>query len=290
MEPVIEWLNENELRGYPLLEGVYGSSIPENFLLDLTLNLRGNAQIFEAKLLNISRQNNQLHVSFTGDENTFIVTPGLIAKFPHYVRNSNGSLAVFGEGVNRVFADIAHGSQLTLNMPVEPATVFQFDGPWLGVSSLSATESYKSVSVTNAAKLPLELQTDISQTSLTGSIEFRAGFNYGVNFDRDRINMQASFGLGDQMSCVTEFVAPELKDCPDIISFINGVPPDKSGIWRFTAGTNIALFDGTSVKSQLDDNEVSPSITNINANTLFVGLTFLESDLCSPVQLLPTNN
>jgi hypothetical protein len=289
MESVSDWLNENELRAYPLIEGEYGNNLPDNFLLDLILKVETN-EIAQVKLLNVQKLSTTMLVTFTGAGNTFELDLIDDLIFPHYRRNPNGSLAVFGEGVLTLAALLNDGDVLSLNLTPEPATIYDFTGPWLGVSRIKLAEGFKSEEDLFTAKLPLEVENDFLNLSLTGEVVFTPGFNYGINFNGDLINMEASFGLGDQVSCVTEFVSPELKDCADIISFINGVPPDDNGIFRFIPGTNISVFEGTTVKTQLNDTNATPDILNINANTLFVGLTFLETDLCSPVQLLPTNN
>lgn len=288
MNSVIEWLNENELRAYPLQEGSHGVSLPENFLLDLILKVEASDEV-AAKLSKISKAADTLSVEFTGSGNVFELDL-LDHNFPMYVRNPNGSLAVFGEGVKTVEAALTAPGEQILDLPVEPATVFQFDGAWLGVSSLTVVEAFKSQAGTHTPTLPLEKEVVSSNLQLLGEVKFVPGFNYAIDFSEGLIGMQAGFGLGDPLSCDTEFMDPAQKDCTDIVSFINGVPPEDKGIFRFVTGDNISVFDGSTVKEQIDDHEASPPITDVNENTVFVGLTFLETDLCSPIQLLPTNN
>ena len=289
MESVNDWLNENELRAYPLIEGEYGNSLPENFLLDLILKVE-TSEVAQAKLLSVGKSEGVLSVIFTGAGNSFELVLDTVSHFPYYLRNLNGSLAVFGEGVLTLAETLNTGDARILNLTPEPATVYDFTGPWLGVSSVKLLEGFKSEEGKFSASLPLEVESEPLNLSLSGDIQFTPGFNYSINFSGNLINMEARFGLGDQLSCTTEFVASELKDCADIVSFINGVPPDDNGIFRIIPGTNISIFEGTAVKTQIDDTNADPDILNINSNTLFVGLTFLETDLCSPVQLLPTNN
>jgi hypothetical protein len=290
MDTVIEWLNENELRAYPLQEGTFSGATPENFLLDLCLKVDSSFDLTVVKLLTLTRGANSLTLNFTGAGNTFQIALTSPVASPLYIRNPNGSLAVFGDGVTYFGNTMQPGDVYTLNIPVEPSTVFQFDGAWLGVNSLVIATPYKTATPDTTALLPLQAESSLSNSTFIGEVEFTPGYNYKIDFTKDVINMRAAFGLGEQLSCLTEFVAPSLKDCTDIISYINGVPPNDKGIFKFSAGTNIALFAGNTVPSVLDDLTATPNILNINANTLFVGLTFLETDLCSPVQLLPTNN
>jgi hypothetical protein len=288
MDNVIDWLNENELRAYPLQEGSYGEALPENFLLDLILKTKAtDADV--AKLLKITKTGNSLVVEFSGENNTFELDLTDL-DFPKYLRNVNGSLAVFGDGVNTVAAGLTDPSEKILELPIEPSAIFEFDGAWLGVSSLSVLEGFKSETASHTPLLPLEKEVVSANLQLQGEINFVPGFNYAIDFSENVIGMEAGFGLGDPLSCSIEFISPELKDCADIVSFINGVPPEDKGIFRFVTGDNVTVFDGSAVKDQVNDYEASPVINNVNENTVFVGLTFLETDLCSPIQLLPTNN
>lgn len=297
MDNVIEWLNENELRDYPLVEGDKTDIIPENFLLDLTLVVNQNiSNLPEVRLETITVTPTGLTVEFYGEGNTFFVPRN--QSYPYYVRNPNGSLAVFGEGVE-TFLSLPVSEVIACDIRVEPSTVFKFDLAWLGVSSIGTNKNYESNQNSYVPVTPLVLNS-VGNYNLIDDVEFYPGYNYKINFDNGKINMAAGFKFGLAMDCTTEFIQGDLKDCDKIISYINGIPPDSNGRFRFTSGENIYIFSGTSVDEDLPDtnpkieelyyNNGKPQITRINPNSLFVGLTFLESDLCSPVQLLPTNN
>ena len=299
---IIDWLNENELRAYPLIEGKTISDIPDNTILDLQLVLDTNTSPAGAKLIDFTVGLYEVAINFTGS-NTFNLTYATESeggslndlKYPIYIRNDKGSLLVLGKGL----IDVAPYSTINCNVPVEPATVFQFGGAWLGVTSLSGNPKY--LSIANSIEPQLPLTKDLTSNSLIGDTQLDSGYNFRINFNNNLINLAVGFGYGLQMSCNTHFIEPSLLDCPDIVSYINGIPPDSAGVFRFTAGNNIFLFDGNSVKDPIYDANVTPELTTytdlsgkvhdgLNANTIFVGLTFLETDLCSPVQLLPTNN
>jgi hypothetical protein len=293
MDNVIEWLNENELRAYPLIEGKQLDIVPEDFLLDLMLVVNKSISDLSAvELLNIVKESGGITVEFT-DNNFFIP---IDTEYPFYTRNNNGSLAVFGEGVKN-YLDLSNTAVISCHIPVEPSTVFKFDGAWLGVSSLATYKNYQSIQNSYTPETPLNLSA-IGNYQLEGDVELYPGYNYKINFNNDKINMGAGFKLGIAMDCTTEFVERDLKDCDKIISYINGIAPDSSGVFRFTSGENIYIFNGDKVTSDIPDENPTvlalypnnPIVSKINKNTVFVGLTFLESDLCSPIQLLPTNN
>ena len=90
------------------------------------------------------------------------------------------------------------------------------------------------------------------------------------------------------MNCATSFIPEEYLDCTDIVSYINGVPPDSSGSFRLTAGSNINITKGAAIASDFYDpmTSVTHSETS-NAHTLFVGLNFQATDICAPVNLKP---
>jgi hypothetical protein len=298
---IVEWLNENELRAYPLIEGKTIAAIPDNTILDLQLVLDENTSPVGAELIDFTVGFYQVTINFTGNNSfSFSYTNGETGSlsdisYPLYLRNDKGSLLVLGKGL----MEVETYSTIVCNVPVEPATVYQFGGAWLGVTSLNSSPKY--LSIANSVEPELPLVVDETTNGVIGDVELDPGYNFRINFNNNLINMAAGFGYGLQMSCNTHFIDPSLLDCPDIVSYINGVPPDSSGVFRFTAGSNIYLFDGNSVADPIYDKNVTPELTTytdlsgkthdgLNANTLFVGLTFLETDLCSPVQLLPTNN
>jgi len=383
---VLEWLNENTLRAYPLIEGKTVSQIPDGAILDLSLNVRTSTNPATAKLTALVVNSTDITVIFTDNVFDYNYAANGVSgvdavKFPIYLRNTSGSLLVLGEDLKKV----ARNTVFNVNVPVEPAVVYQFGGAWNGVVSIAGNPNYtgggfkienlmnfqgqaavsqNSVSVglgnpawgtqikatpqnyeivfngglvapitgatgtpspgaqwtitglwpANSSGAPLTIRaknTDAlvpslplqaaASTGITGDIEFAPGYNYAINFNNNLINMTAGYRLGLQMDCTTRFLPDTYHDCGDIISYINGIPPDENGIFKFTAGSNIYLFDGNSVQQPIQDTNVTPTLSSytdisgnqqagLNNNTIFVGLTFLESDLCSPVQLLPTNN
>jgi hypothetical protein len=383
---IVQWLNENALRAYPLIEGKTVEQIPDGVILDLLLNISEGTDPATAKLTALVVNSTDITVIFTDNFFDYNYAEHGVSgidniTFPIYIRNASGSLVVLGEDLKK----ITRGTVFNVDVPVEPATVYQFSGAWNGVTSISGNPNYLSggfqianimnysgqpsvgyntVSVglgnpgwgpqiqanphsyeivfnggltadiatasgspypggrwtftgewpANSNGAPLTIRSkntdsfapflplqSVDGVGLTGDIEFVPGYNYAINFNNNAINMTVGYRLGLKMDCTTKFLQDKYLDCGDIVSYINGVPPDDSGVFKFTAGSNIYLFDGDSVQEPIQDTNLTPPLsvytdisgdkqTGLNNNTIFVGLTFLESDLCSPIQLLPTNN
>ena len=119
MEQVLDWLNENECRAYPLLDDgnnrtfklfddVYWT-IPDTFILDaqlIYLRDKLNAPVILKKIS--ASPNTGLKIVFGTQVNTiaeFNITAASLAsvEFPLYIRKSSGSLAVFGKGIVEFF-------------------------------------------------------------------------------------------------------------------------------------------------------------------------------------------
>jgi hypothetical protein len=207
MEQVIDWLNENELRSYPLMAFANKSTglssltnLPDNFLLDLQLITTQELGKSSVALTSIVRQDTptpQLTVTF-GTITSFIIPTDVLndpagAKYPYYVRNPDGCLAVFGPGATTLYAALATTKSLqSLNIQIEPALCIQFNGALLGVSSVSASpEKVGDVTNNNTSnrshpKLPL---VDVlTAAKLTGNVQLLEGYNFRVNINNSLID------------------------------------------------------------------------------------------------------
>jgi len=309
MEQVLDWLNENELRAYPLLDSAnktvtaYGSSwtLPDNFLLDLQLvtveplmaeitapsghTLQVSVPV---KLLSAtSNSTNTVTVTFGTATQTlaiFSLSHADAASYPAYVRNSQGCLAVFGEGVKDFLNNYTQDQVVSLNIPVEPSTVTQFSDAWLGVHTVSASPekiSKQQENVTQEPLLPLEDAPMVSV--LSGDVTFLEGYNFRVNIYNELIDLEISTSYGLKMNCTASFIPSRYLDCDELVSYINGIAPDASGNFKLNAGSNIVISSGKTLAS-FDDNYVESA----NTHSLFVGLSFQSTDLCAPVNLTPT--
>lgn len=308
MEQVLDWLNENELRAYPLLDGVSrnitlpGSvyTLPDNCLLDLQLRpalplSTGSSIPAPVYLKNILYTYNT-SVSFQfGTSTTTIATFVLstpTSDFPRYIRNSDGNLLVLGAGalellekLDSVYADSQPSVTLATVFYVEPSTCVPFEGAWLGVNSLGGSPEKATESGTYAPTLPLE--DKISTTRLEGDVKLLEGYNFRVNTSSGAIDLEIGKRYGLRMNCTTSFLPEECRDCDELVSYINGVPPDASGNFRLTAGSNISITSGETVAETFND-DVAGETEPANPHTIFVGLSFQSSALCAPVNITPS--
>lgn len=310
MEQVLDWLNENELRSFPLLNdanklfSLNGSSwlLPENFILDLQLTVKDSSLVTEGYdiipvvLSSIALiESGDVKIIFSGDEQIteFTISAPDSQTYPLYIRNPDGNLAVFGLGVLSFIAAAETASQLVTNIPVEPATCTQFNGVWLGVNSITSSPEKVSLSpllggISRAYEPILPLEDTETSTSLQGDVKFLEGYNFRVAIRESLIDLEIASGYGLLMNCSTSFIPEEYLDCSDIVSFINGVPPDSSGTFRLTAGSNINITKGAAISSDFYDPVSSVSrLETSNNHTLFVGLNFQATDICAPVNIIP---
>jgi hypothetical protein len=306
MEQVLDWLNENELRAYPLLDDssklllISGNpwSLPDNFILDLQLTVKTFSldSYVPVRLSSIERKSSgDLAVTFSASEQIaeFILSSPQTQSYPAYVRNSDGNLAVFGEGVLSFLTTVSTSAKITTNIPVEPSTCTQFNGAWFGVNSFTTSPekvSYNSLLVDEYRiyEPSLPLADTSTQTIVQGDIKFLEGYNFRVAIAEEKIDLEIGFGYGLRMNCSTSFIPEEYLNCGDIVSYINGVPPDDSGNFRLTAGSNINITKGTTISTDFYDPVSSLSHSEkSNEHTLFVGLNFQSTDICAPVNIIP---
>jgi hypothetical protein len=316
MEQVIDWLNENELRAYPLLDdpnkavvfdNVTTWIIPDNFILDLQLvatfslkeQLQLNQNLVEVsspvflKKIALLQGNSapELEILFgtsSQDIETFHVADIDSISYPYYSRTPGGCLLVLGEGVLDLLSNISIGSEALVNIPVEPSVCTQFNDAWLGVNSLRTRPEKVSKNPLTTDRqdrfepaLPIENSTTTHR--LNGDVKLLAGYNFRVGINDNLIDLQVGFGYGLVMNCNTSFIPSRYLDCDELVSYINGVPPDDNGNFRLNPGTNINITSGLALPT-FDDEFTEES----NANSLFIGLTFKATDLCAPVNLVPT--
>jgi hypothetical protein len=309
MEQVLDWLNENELRAYPLLDGVSknitlpGSvyMLPDSCILDLQLRLAiplsvGTAIPSPVYLKNIVYTYNTSLSFVFGTSTTTIATFVLntpTVEFPRYIRNSDGNLLVLGTGtaelldkLNSVYGETSPLVTLSTQFYVEPTTCIPFDGAWLGVSTIKGFPEKETETGTYAPVLPLE--DKITSTSLQGDVKLLEGYNFRINTSSGAIDLEIGKRHGLRMNCTTSFLPEECRDCHELVSYINGVPPDASGNFRLTAGTNISITSGETVDGTFNDN-VAGETEPANPHTIFVGLSFQSSDLCAPVNITPSS-
>lgn len=282
---VVDWLNENEDRAFPLLETGNKTAdtsyvLSDNVIVDALLNFSGGTITDTINLLTIVHSGGNVTFTFTGSGNVFTVADNITDYT--YVRNSNGSLLVVGPAVST----IPNGTHTFTGLGVEPALCIEMSGAWLGVSSIAVSPKYDTVDV-DSFRPVLPLSADTTTSPLVGDIIFAEGFDFGIKFSGQTIALNVGASQGIPLSCTDEFVSSEQKDCEDIISYINGIGPNSDGILTLFPGTDIDIFMLPSSSPFYD-----PYDTGVLANlhSLFVGFDFQETDLCAPVNIYPPNN
>jgi hypothetical protein len=298
MEQVIDWLNENEHRAYPLLDNYpkVGQAdgedvvIPENLLLDLQLitsiNLPTDSVVVLKKLRH-SVTNDDFTITF--GTSSQIITEFVVSNFsqhsyPVYVRNPDGCLGVFGPGLYELSLKTTAENDIAVNIPVEPSTCTQFNNAWLGVNELSALpEKATSLGTLNVTR-PLQKVDDADTHKLKGDITLAEGYNFYVNIAENLIDLAVGGDYGLKVSCDTYFLDEQYLDCDELVSYINGVPPDENGDFNLLAGTSISITTGSNISESFVDNfdEV------VNAHSVFVGMNFAPEDICAPLKLRPS--
>lgn len=297
MEHILNWLNENELRAYPLLDAYANPTFtiagenwvfPDNFILDLQLIIK-NFSLYADSVYNTVYLKNISYTSadgvtieFAGSDPNHTVTSFNIQEieetFPVYVRNEDGSLIVLGEGLLD-FVEACNNNSvfLEINIPVEPGTCIEYREAWEGVTKITATPEKESDSENSAVPLlPLEVVSTPSE--MQGDLVFSEGYNFNVAILNGLIDLLVSPSYGLAMDCSTHFIASEFLDCSSIVSYINGIPPDSSGNFRILSGGNIAITQGQALSTFSDTYS-----EQANENTLFVSFSFSKTDLCAPI-------
>jgi hypothetical protein len=295
MEQVLDWLNENENRAYPLLDTYNNKQyiinatlwkFPDDFIVDLKLVVSSfllSDQIIYLKTITLTSLGIEiLFGALDSNKNitTFNILFNEIQEFFTYKRNPDGCLAVFGKGLNSFIAACNNNTQtVEVNIPVEFSTCYEFRNAWLGVRQIT-TFPEKQTDATNYITPLLSenigLQNVNSSTILTGDVKFLEGYNFRVIIRNNLIDLEVIKGNGLKTNCSTHFISSEYLDCADIVSYINGIPPDEDGNFKILQGANIVLTPGKSIANFNDSyNEQA------NNNTLFVSMMISANNLCN---------
>ena len=157
MEQVIDWLNENEIRAYPLIDssnrtvslrGEANFTLPDNLLLDIQIKISGFSLLekdiaFTGLFYHRDTETVELYVSsYTltnpsdgSDLVVFSVPDVLTRDYPTYMRTMEGHLIVLGEGLKdyvaackqlpNTYGDVSSRIPLP-GIPLEPSVCIQF--------------------------------------------------------------------------------------------------------------------------------------------------------------------
>ena len=217
---IVDWLNENENRAYPLRETVArvvaGKSL-DNIILDASFCYTTLAQPTVTQLTQLVVTADTVTVTVT-DQPIFIFDKQ--GSFPQYVRNSEGSLLVLGQAV----LDIRVG-MYELAVLFEDCVSTEFRDAWKGVEQITFNSPVNSVNET-----------------IIGDIIFNEGYQMDIRITGTTIRLHADQDYGLPVGC-TNFFLPT-NDCSSIISSINSSEViNNPGIFNFTAGKNIRIIE-----------------------------------------------
>lgn len=285
---VIDFIEENQYRLYPftsdssLMYAINGNFLtqalmPNNAILDC--NIYVNNKFTNVLALNFIRRSG-FAFTITFDSVSFVIPDASAIVFPYYTpRAGNGSYVVLGEGI----LTLAQGVSGFSAARVLPSLIIEMSHAWKGVNEITTHPNYLSETTHHRALLPL--QESLVPIIATGDVTVYSGYNFEVYIQNQKLNLAALKGYGIPLDCSTSFLSPEFLDCGEIVSYINGVPPNKQGVFRFVAGENINIFDSPETEGVFKDTIDLDAGNNVNANshTFFVGLTFGKTDICAPI-------
>lgn len=252
---IVEWLNENEQRAYPLLTDSPNEVTSNDVSLSLhKLILDANLVYIEddlpdqVKLERIESDGTAVTLFISGEFSVpFIIDDVLNADYPAYIRNAQGSLLVLGEEL-KTCVTAANPSLELSGVVFEPSVASEFRGRLRGVTSL----------VINGA-------------TLVGAIELVEGVQTGIEFrHEDTLFLSAGPNEGLPLDCRNFFENELVYDCGDVVSWINGArSAENGGKLTLKAGRNIKIFE---------DRESSK---------IYIGLDFDSEDICEIPNLPP---
>lgn len=236
---VIEWLQENSYRAYPLQEGSANVVQLGNHTIDVYA-LIVDANLAFANLpstvtldkIVLTSGSISLYVS-----NQTVFTTSYASENNYYVRNSYGSLLVLnGAVLNRLTGS---GFVKLSNIEFEPSVCYETGGVYEGVSSIDFTGGISAQNWTNG------YQFSVVPTGQT--IQLEVGRNTGVILP-----------CGDYLSA-------ELSDkllCGQVLHSINGATPTTNGgTIKIEAGEHVKIFNDP------------------QRNAIYIGLDFVANDI-----------
>lgn len=211
---VIDWLNENSLRAYPLKEAISrvsgGYTLDDGVILDAQFVYASIPD--EVYLTQIEADSLNVTFTITGLP-VFIISR--TAVFPAYIRTSSGNLLVVGAST----ATIPEGIYTFSNVAFEYSVSHDFGGGWLGVESLSFNGS----------------------GVIDGDVIFEEGYQFGIRVNTPNITLSCGAGYGKPISCNTFGTLDD--DCNTIVSFVNGIGPDGKKVLHFRNGGGIVILE-----------------------------------------------
>ena len=265
---VLEWLEENQYRAYPLkAEGSRGFQINlslDALILDAQLQFHGTAENRQlpaaVRLETITVSGSQLSITVTNQPTFSFNRTGAV--YPVYLRNSNNSLLV----ISAVAADINANAAFT-DAVFEDCCCVPFFGLNAGVTSLTLQRSGDSLAAGDR-------RSSLSTATLHGLIELKEGNQIDLQLNGQVLKVSAGRNFGIAIGCGDWFSDLGVSnDCDSLVSSVNGVRPETSpGPITLQAGNHIKLF------------------SDPEFHRIYIGLDFDANDVCNVVKTQPLVN
>lgn len=252
---VLEWLDENTWRAYPLCESsnlVFHSG-PVAFKPYATIvdaSLAYSALPAVVKLERMMLHNDNLVLSVTGQSNFVYTLTNNEADYPMYARNAEGSVLVIS-----VFAkDLYHQRSVNIGLTdviFEPCVSYEIGSAALGVSQIKINNS------------------ELSSNQLS------EGYQFSLVPDGQTIQIEAGRNEGNPLPCANfknPGIDPDLynTDCQRAVNSINGASPaiNSGGAIKIKGGAHVKVYDDP------------------DRHTIYIGLDFVAEDIADG-KLLP---
>lgn len=218
LSTVVDWLNENALRSYPLVEGspryiTSGEVKVDLYALILDAVLFYSSAPDNAQITSIQTNGFNLTIHVAGQSN-FVLSNYTTASYPQYIRNTEHSLLVLGDA-----SAIPTNLTFTVNATFELSTTIEVYPNTKGLSSLT-----------------------IDGTTLTGDIPLSDGYQCSLIPNGNTLQIEVGKGEGQPLPCAS--VKGVTNDCASVVSAVNGVTPTATGgILKIVAGNHVKVID-----------------------------------------------
>lgn len=240
---VLEWLNENQLRAYPLRNSgdrSIGVTTVDSIIVDAQLYTDEPNVYLES----IAVDGDEVEFNLTGMQ--FVLDRSSV-QYPAYLYSGNSLLVVSESAalltVGRTFTDIEF----------EPTVCLELEGVYKGVSSLEFEQRIDNDEVVFNTTGPI-----------TGQIDLEGYYQVAVTLDGQELIVQMGRNAGVPIGCGNWFDETLSYDCGELVSNINGCTPvNQPGSLKLTAGSNIKIYNDP------------------ENHRIYIGLNFDTADICN---------
>ena len=224
---ILEWLNENRYRAYPLQEGFAssfraGQKVGDIYEILIDANLVFSALPTAVYLEKIIMAGSSLTAYVTAQPPFVFTLDGTTKEY--YCYNSAGSLLVLNGWVNGL---IGRQEFYRFNIPFEPSVCCETGGLYTGVTSIAFQG------------------TDISTSNLVN------GYQLSWQVNGRLVAVEAGQNEGLPLPCRSFFPSADgVPTCDSIPSQINGATPsNKGGSINLVAGKHLQIYNDPSIST-----------------------------------------